>query len=59
MSIAGEVDLAGQPAAGASESAVFEPPLAAVCWWARTIVEPIATSQSTSACAERTGGVRA
>ncbi|GAA4340797.1 hypothetical protein GCM10023086_76590 [Streptomyces venetus] len=30
-SVAGEVDLAGQPAAGASESSFLEPPLTAVC----------------------------
>ncbi len=42
--VAGQVALARQPAAGASEPAFLEPPSAAVCWWARTIVESSATS---------------
>lgn len=36
-SVAGDVNFAGQPAAGASEGSFVEPPLAAACWRARTI----------------------
>jgi hypothetical protein len=54
--VAGEMNLAGQAASGASESRASKPPFRApaACWWARTMVESTDTSQSTlpaaSAC---------
>ena len=54
-SLGGQVDLGGQPTAGASERLVWfsgRPPLRrlapAACWWARTIVASMLTCQSSS-----------
>ncbi len=51
--IAGQVDLAGQAAPGASECGDAEPPFLAptACWWARTTVESTDTTQSISPAA--------
>jgi hypothetical protein len=51
--VAGQVDLAGQTAPGASERGAAEPPFRApaACRWARTTVESTDTSQSISPAA--------
>lgn len=49
-SVAGQVDFAGQTAAGPSEGRAAEPLFRApaACWWARTMVESTDTSHSMS-----------
>ena len=58
--VAGEVDLGGQSAPGSAEGVIVRfllpmvppfRPVAAACWWARTMVESICTSQSMSPAA--------
>jgi hypothetical protein len=51
--VAGEVDFGGQASSGSAEGVIIRfvrpalppsRPVAAACWWARTIVESICTS---------------
>lgn len=59
-SVAGEMDFGGQASSGSAEGVIVwfvrpvDPlfrPVAAACWWARTMVESIWTSQSMSPAA--------
>lgn len=58
--VAGEVDFAGQASSGSAEGVIVRfvlpvvppfRPVVAACWWARTMVESIWTSQSISPAA--------
>lgn len=60
LAVAGEVDFGGQSSPGSAEGVIVwfvrlvDPPfrpVAAACWWARTMVESIWTSQSMSPAA--------